>query len=339
MWLWYRQGIPDAKHENVVKLGRSLNGGRTWVTWTIKPGDFGWTNEWFDYPHMAVSNNFLYITTNMFNSTFVRMVLMKIPLAKLRKGSAISISYWTATSGWTWTPVQGATDRMYLGDNRNPGGVFRVFENKGWSNTLSWWDITIPAWTFTQKDGTCTVLNGKNPCARADQRITGGWVANNGTPWSEIGFFWNVKEGGGFAYPYVEAATFREGNKKYKGRPLIFHSEYAYHWAAISSNERGHKGAVVNLFAPSANPMVVGIIDDDFNGAPPGWEAHVIGTSAGGPSADTYGDYNRVRPFYPAGMAWAASAHTKNASQVSEPRCFIFGRERDRRSVDYWKSK
>ena len=237
------------------------------------------------------------------------------------------------TTGWTWCPVQGATETMYLGDLISSNGTFRVYDNPEDSGTLSWTDRTIPAWTFTNRNGTCTTSNGTNPCLRADQRITDGWVANDGAACGEIGFVWNVKEGGSFPKPYVEAATFNQVDKSLKGRPLVWNSAFAWHWAAVAPNERGNIGAIINAFLSTATPQVQSLINDDFTG---GWQSGFLSSSAGGSSGNTWGDYNRIRPFYPAGTSWAATAHTKASGGRSEARYYIFGRRRDDRGVYYW---
>lgn len=342
MILWYRQGIADGGGNNEVKLSRSTNGGATWCTYTISGSTIGFAGNWYDYPHLALSNDYVYITTNMFDAAgnFQRMVLMRWPLDAIQTCSGVSFNFWTNTTGWTWTPVQGAREVMYLGDQINSGGTFRIYTQPEANTTLTFVDRAIAAWTFTNRDGTCTVLGGTNPCARADQRITAGVLANNTAGGQltngALTFFWNVKQGGAFPFPYVEAATFTESTKTYIRRPFIWNSGFAFHWAAASSNARGDIGVTVYRFQPDLRPIVYGALDDDFVGDPPGWSIVALGTSAGNPSASSWGDYSRVRPYLPGGLAFGAAVYTKNASNVSEPRFVIFGRERDGRSVRRW---
>lgn len=330
LFLWYRQGtgVPNA-----FKLGTSTNNGFSFCMYTTTPTDVDptWTNQWWDYPHLSVSDNYLYITTNVFNAAnaFVRMVLLRWPLEALQTCSAFTYSYWTSTSGWAWTPVQGATTTMYLGDHISTS-VFRVYRQPEDEATLYWVDRDIPAWTTTVRDGTCTVLGGSNPCARADHRITAGWVRAGA-----IGFFWNVREGGGFPYPYVNAATFFENSQAYKDRPYIWSSTNAYQWASASPNERGDLGISVYYFGACCYPRAYAGIDDAFNGAPPGWEIFLLTSSYGAPSANTWGDYSRIRPHYGGGMAWVAAVYRKIGGSVSQPQYWVFARVRDARS--YWR--
>lgn len=342
MIIWSRQGIADGIGNNQLKIGRSNNGGATWCTYTLTGATVGFSGNWFDYEHLATTNDFLYVTSNMFDAAgiFQRHILMRFPLDTLRTCSTVTPTVFTSTVGWSWTPVQGAREVMYLGDQISSTGTFRVYTQPETTTTLTFVDRAIPAWTFTNGDGICTVSNGTNPCARADQRITAGVVTNNTAGGSlangVITFFWNVRQGGSFPLPYVEAAAFVESTKAYLSSPRIFNSSNAWHWAAAAPNERGDIGLTVYYFASSATPRVYAATDDDFVSNPPPWVVTLISSSVGGPSASTWGDYSRVRPYYPGGTAWSASVYTKNASSISEPRFVIFGRERDQRNVQRW---
>ena len=66
IFLWYRQGFHDCSGENRSVLGVSSDG-ITWQFRDIKPThiDNKLKNSWFDYPQLALSNKFLYITTNI----------------------------------------------------------------------------------------------------------------------------------------------------------------------------------------------------------------------------------------------------------------------------------
>jgi hypothetical protein len=85
--------------------------------------------------------------------------------------------------------------------------------------------------------------------------------------------------------------------------------------------------------------MAVGL-DDDFNGVPAPWDLYVANSSTAGPEGNVWGDYSRVRTFRPSGTAWVASGHTEQPGLGNaQPRFVIFGRERDRDSVERWWDK
>jgi hypothetical protein len=329
IFIWYRQGIKNASNVNRFRLGVSTNGGATWCFWNWYPTNFNssWTNQWWDYPHLALSNDYLYFTSNMFASSYTRSVLGRASLDTLRSCGSLSFTYWTTTGG-TWTPVQGARETMYLG-RTSTSSTFSVWAQPESSTTLSGYNRTIPSWTTGGM--ICTLPNGNNPCARSDNRVQSGWVAKN-----VIGFFWNVAAGSGFSYPYVNAATFSTSSISYIGRPYIWSGSYAWHYAAAYPNERGDLAIATFLMGGGYYPRVYVGIDDDFNGAPPGWEVAYDSGSTTGPGSNTWGDYLRVRPHAPGSLGWVSSGYISTTGGISQPRFSIFGRERDLWSVQRW---
>jgi len=340
--IWYRQGIKNLAGENYALLSVSRNGGATFATYQISSAIFAGAGQWFDYPRLALSNNYVYWTTNVFNAAgvFQKMMLFKVPLSKLRGFKTIVPKTWFSPTGWAWSPVEGATDTMYLGDTTNSTGSFKVCKQRERSTVLTCVNRVIPAWTFTNRTGVCTGPNGFNPCLRADQRITAGYVARNGRSTGEIAFFWNVMQGGTFLKPYVNGVKFHESNMGLftglAGRPYIFNSVAAWQYASFAPNAQGEVGGVVNYFQAAVNPQTYALVDDRFNGMPPGWEVHLLSTSAGGPSGSSWGDYNRARAMQPAGCGWGLASYTKSATNVSEERYYVVARGMYSNCVKRW---
>lgn len=347
LMVWYRQGISDINGNNRVRIGVSANGGATFLNYDLTPsGNFGWTNQWFDYPHISVSNNNLWIATNVFNAAgfWTRTVIIRMSLDDMAAGNAVTPFYYAVTDRFNFTPVQGARDTMYWGTH-NTTSSMRVYRWSDSSLTIFWDDITIPAWTATTRGSAiCTTTDGYNPCARFDDRIVSGWVANwDGYPGERvIGFFWNVKQDGvTFLKPYTNAAVFKERDRAYVSRPFIWNSTIAWIYAAGAPNARGNIG--VSVTGVSDYPHHAVLIDDDYNVAPPGWEGiFYVNTSNRGPSNNRWGDYLRVRPHSPAGLDWIATGYVLRGGTTGDfvqPRYVVFGRERDNASYDRWKLK
>lgn len=336
MILWYRQGTG---RPNRYLLSGSLDGGAHWCTYSLNAANyFGnpWgAQDWFDYPHLALSNDHIYITSNMFDNpgNFQRMILTKIPLDPLRSCAGFGFTWWARSTGWTWTPVQGATDVMYIGDHTDTD-TFNICWNVEADNLLSCADRDIDAWTFTDRgDASCPVPDGNDPCLRLDERINAGWLKEDEDQNRHLlGFFWTVQEGAGFPFPYVNAAVFDPQTLTYLSRPLIWNPDFAWFYAGAAPNARGDLG-IATYLAGGGNyvQMYVGI-EDDFNGAPPGWEVALVRASNDGPDPDNWGDYLRVRPHSPDGVTWIAGGHTLQGGGTGafvEPRYVVFGRERD----------
>jgi hypothetical protein len=333
IFLWYRQGnFSAATGQSRFALGISHDG-VSFCTYFIRPVDVNgaWTNQWFDYPQLAVTNNFLYITTSMFSGAggFLRQVILKWPLDALSNCAGFNYSYWDGNlSGWAG-PAQGATTTEYWGDSLGTSNSMRVFWQPENSGTLSWVDRAITAFTFENGDGSCPGPDGGNWCSRSDSRIKAGWVRQpeySGV--GEVGFMWNAKQGGNFPVPYVEAATFRQDTLDYVSRPLIWSSNFTWHYPFASPNARGDLGVTVNGGSTSTYVSTLFAIDDDYNGTPPGWENVYLRVGAAGATA--WGDYNRNRPHQPAGLTWVSAGHTNQGGATGiQPGLFNVGRERD----------
>lgn len=345
--LWYRQGTGMP---NRYLLSSSNDGGASWCTYSINNSNYGGpfgANDWFDYPHLAVSNDYLYITSNMFDAAnpanFQRMILTKIPLDPLVTCSGFAFSWWSRATGYTWTPIQGATDVMYLGDHTDTD-TFNICWNVESSGSLSCADRDIPAWTSTGKgSATCPVPDGNDPCQRLDQRINAGWLKEDEDQnHHHLGFFWTVKQGGSFPYPYVNAVVFDAQTLTHLSSPIIWNPDYAWFYAGAAPNARGDLG-IATYLAGGGNYVQLHVgIDDDINGAPPGWEVRLLRASNDGPDADNWGDYLRVRPHSPDGVTWIVGGHTLQGGGGGasvEPRYASFGRERDRRGFNRFSGK
>lgn len=344
--LWYRQGVQLGGGNNNFKIGVSSNGGASWSQYTITYTNYGGLPlGWFDYPQLAVSNNYLWITSNYFNAngTFQRMILTKISLDELQAGAGISWTYWSRTTGWTWSPTQGTTDVMYIGDHTNQS-LFNICDQPENNSTLNCRDVAVPAWTATGRgSAVCTTPNGLNPCDRLDQRVNVGWLKESeAAPNSHVlGFFWTVAQGNGFNYPYVNAiavdpTTFTPlaGGA---GRPYIFNQSFAFAYAGASPNGRGALGISTWLIGGGYYPLFYVGIDDDYNGVPPGWELGYV-TDSTTVFGNRWGDYTRVRSFVPTEGVWSASGHvTKGVGQ--SPRYVNFGRGRDQASWARWRGR
>ncbi len=338
--LWYRQGIKNSSGVNRFRLGVSANGGASWCFYNYYTTNLGLTGQWFDYPKLAVSNDYLYIASNVFNNAnyWTRTVMLKWPLDALATCAGFGFSWINWTANFNFTPVNGATDTMYWASHQSTS-VLRIFR---WNEATgaAFYDRTIPAWTSTGRGSAiCTTPDGRNPCARLDHRINDGWVSRRTYGATEVGFGWTVRQGAGFTYPYVNAARFRETDLAYLGRPYIYSQSFAFFYFGVSPNKRGDLGIATYLAGGGSPIRLIAGIDDDFNGVPPGWEVYTIRISTHGPASNGWGDYLRVRQHNPEEIGWILSGHTLqggNANDNAEARYVVFTRERDRQSVLRW---
>ncbi len=352
---WLRQGLSGSfasplggvENRDLITVD---NGAGALCTYDIRPsitGNAAYANTWFDYPRLALSNNFLYVGTNVFTNagSYVTSFVIRFGLTELAGCGAVPFTWWgqgPLAQGWTPGLVENARETMFMGDqvvtNSGLNDQFRVYWIFDDSTALNFVDRTIAQYTFTNRNGTCIVPGGFNPCNRADQRVTGGAINHNtptpaglGAAGDRVDFYWNVKEGNGFALPYVESATFHAGTILYQQRKYIFSASLAWHWAAVGANDRDHIGLSVMGFWPAAsaiNPQHYVGLNDDYNGNPPGWEVYTGFGSSAPWTASSGGDYLRVRKHSPVGTAWIATGYSRQAGQY-QPSYLVFGRARD----------
>lgn len=258
-------------------------------------------------------------------------VVMRWPLDALATCSTFSFWWWGQVSYWGG-PVQGATTTMYFGDHRGSSSSFRIYWQPEDSTSIFWRDVNIPAWLLEQ-GGTCPSQDGKNWCTRSDSVVRAGWVAKD-----VIGFMWHARQGNGFPFPYIEAATFSESNNlSYLGRPYLWSDKGAWHYPFASPNARGDIGVTVYFSDELSFPSPHFLIFDDYTpNPPPGWEAYRLFNSTVG--APAWGDYVRNRSFEPSQLGWVTGAFAMDAQLGPQPLFYILSRQRDVPSISrYWQ--
>ena len=132
-----------------VKQGASL-GNNNWQWWDLKPGTVNnsWSGEWFDYNHAALSNNFLYVGSNVFrvsNDTWTRSVVFRISLDDLAGGQSMSYNYFQSTNNFSLRCVQGASDVMHM-VSHNSNSQLRVFSWPEDSGSVTTADVDVSFW-------------------------------------------------------------------------------------------------------------------------------------------------------------------------------------------------
>ncbi len=344
VFLWSRLGLPPLSGGNVLRLGISPDA-KYWLFYNIHPFNLNpvWDGQWFDYPTLAFSNNYLYVAANTYAGTnpltaaFQNSVIMRLGLDDLKNGTPLDYRYYSAAWPYfTFAPVQGALNVMYWGTHVYTSTI-RLYSWDESSSQISFKDIGIPSFLGTDSgQASCPSPDGADICPRTDDRVLGGWVSNG-----IIGFLWDVRQGNGFPYPYIDVVRFDEQTLTYIDNPIIWNSAYAWIYGWASPNARGDLGLVAFVAGSTVYPSLEVGIKDDYSGAPPPWEFHTVGVSTNGPDKSCidstmnypcWGDYVRVRPFSGNGYIWISSGYTLQGSSslyYVVPQYVVFGRARD----------
>jgi hypothetical protein len=101
-----------------------------WQWWDLySNSEPDWANEWFDYNHAALSDNFLYVASNAFTiagDQWTRSVVFRLPLAQLSEGGSLSFEYFESAENFSLRCSQGARGTMYIASHNTLSQV-RIF--------------------------------------------------------------------------------------------------------------------------------------------------------------------------------------------------------------------
>jgi hypothetical protein len=359
---WLRQGLADQNGNGVFRISVLFSADSSTVcNYDFAPSDVNsaWTGQWFDYPHMQLGADFLYIAYNVFNASdqWQRTVMLRLPLDVLGfcNTDPFTYNYYANSSWFTFVPVQGADHVMYFASNRPNVSPFNRVAIWRWDEAVASPSSvvrTVTAWKFTSRgQAQCGSTTG-NWTARYDDRLLAGVRHSvQGTAGRVfLTWFWNARQGGSFPNPYIEAVTVDQGRLVLpasvpSNRPLVWSSTTCFAYPSAAVNNRGDIGLVVNSgTGTDKNPDVAFALADDNAPLPPTWNFTTVISSNGRPTDNRWGDYNTTRVFEPSGRVWVASSHYLTASGASgtgvqKPIYFVYGRERDMPSFLRWSDK
>ncbi|MBL7729646.1 MAG: hypothetical protein JNM88_00595, partial [Chitinophagaceae bacterium] len=300
--IWLLQYSADATGENVLRV--AVNKSTTladngWYWWDLKPSlNIKWKAQWFDYNHAALSSNYLYVGTNVFNSSnkFTRGLVFRLSLDELaNSASNLKFDHFESTS-FSLRCTQGATGTMYFGSQRSDKEL-NVFEWKESSKVVK--EYHVPVTAFKNGTYTANCPDGRNWLNRCDERITGAWVSKG-----VIGFMWTANKQAGRPYPFVRVVRITASNMTKLDEPDIWSPNLAYAYPDSSPNADGTVGISILFGGGTKYPShAVGAFDD----ATKKWVLQV-NQSGTHTSADLkWGDYVTCRQHSPSTKTWAAS--------------------------------
>lgn len=334
--VWLLQYRRDGNGENVyriaIKRGATLDN-NAWHWWDFSPRGVNadWTGQWFDYPHMATTDDHLFVTFNVFNGAgrWQRAVVFKFPLDTLEAGTSLGYRWWSTTQNGSLRLTKGAGETMYFGSHNNRSQL-RLFQWQETATSVESWNINVTQWNGPTYSAPGP--DGRDWLGRCDPRITGAWVAEG-----IIGFMWTVDSKRDRPLPHIRVARIDASSKALIDQPDIWSRKAAWAYPAASPNCRGDIGYSMFYGGGERHPGHVVGIRDAF--ASP-YNFALTRTSTNGPSANKWGDYCCVEPHSPDGLTWVASGYTLRGDSGAdvEPRYVHFGRRRDERAAERWEN-
>jgi hypothetical protein len=310
VWIWILQYI-EQNGANVFRLAATRDvdfpsGG--WYWWDIAPTtlDAAWTNQWFDYPDAAVTDDNLFVTFNIFdaNDDWQRAAVMRFPLDTIANAGTLIFDWWATTDNGSLRLTQGAGNTMYWASH-NSLAQLRLFSWVDGQGTLNWWDINVGQWSGTIAS---TAPNGVDWLGRADSRITGASVGN-GT----ICLMWTAGSQANRPHAYCRVVRINEASKQVVDEPDVWSANRAWAYPAACTNGGGVVGFTAFYGGADRHPgHVVGARDD----AAGSWTVAYSRLGSHSPDAERWGDYLTCRAHAPSNDTWVAAGYTLEGGEA-----------------------
>jgi hypothetical protein len=321
LFFWLLQYVRDASGTNVLRVAAKKSGtlaDDSWHWWDFSPKetDAAWSSEWFDYPDLELSDNFLYLTTNSFEGEeWRRSVVFRFSLDELAATGELGFRHWSTTENFSLRCVSGAAGVMHFASHNSISQV-RLFTWSEGDDEPTFRDVNVSAWNA----GTYVARgpDGANWLQRCDPRITGAWIADG-----RIGLAWTANRRGPRPYPYVRVVEIGDGNVADRD---IWSPDYAYAYPGAAPNEHGEVGITLFRGGNAINPEhLVGVWDD----AAEKWELQLTARGTNGPVDGKWGDYLSCRRALPDASSWLATGYTLQGGGTrtdAVPRFVVFRR-------------
>ena len=288
------------------------------------PGTF------LDFPDLAVGTNFLYMTTNIFppSSLKVGAAVVRIAINSIATGPIKAQRFVTMDH-----------DSFRVAQNCGTTAFFAAHEDTSTLRVFSWSEqktkptsVTVPVSRWIGGNGyQSRTPDGRRWLDRVDSRITGATLAGK-----ELWFAWSVNRGSNMRNrPFIQIARINSTTMRTLENMNIFDPDSATAYPALATNVTNEVGISYFIGGGALFPtLVVGILT--------GLRREVqVAASRRGPLADDdgshqWGDYLGLRPVFPAGKLFASSGYVMKgagsgdgSNRDSTPHFVTFGRKKD----------
>lgn len=330
-----------------------------WCVYHFSASSFGGTaGDLLDYPKIAYSNNFLYVTWNHYNSSggWVDTGLARFPLDALASCAGFGYNYLTRNDNFTFGLTYGASslDTFYWvsdwytqsGGSGSSERIYRWAENSG---TYFFNDIGVTAYNFA--GGSCASQDGvvTNWCSRLDPRWETAWIsraeynANNNAAFAGdtiLGVAITAGPGGGDPFPYVIYEYFKLNALSFIQTSATFNDGFAFAYPGCAPDSFGYVGCTMSWGGGTGTthyyPGGLILLQDNTSPTQP-WVYDFNLFGAG--NATAWGDYMVTQPLYPDVGPFLTTEWSVNSSGTVVPEVVIWGRGLDSNGDNRWKGK
>ena len=326
--IWLQQLIPTSSTDNgTQRLNVDLDADGTWdCNYDVNPQILGFANASFpDFPDLALSDQYLYMTSNVFSSltsSFLGAFVVRLNLANVVNCQPASFDYYSDVSFGAFRLTQGASSIMYFADLETLSSI-RVWT---WPDAnLAPTFVTRAVTAFLNTARSCPGPDARDWCGFIDARIQGAAVAGD-----LVAFFWvpSQNPGAGFPYPYTQGVVLDAAlGLAVDSEPLIWSSSIAWVYPSAAANAAGGFGGTIMAGGGALYPSCVAWLADAANGFTFGpLENSLVILGSSGPSSNRSGDYLTTRVYHPYDQAYASTCFAYPTPSASEDHFVLFGR-------------
>jgi hypothetical protein len=278
-----------------------------------------------DYPHIATSNNFLYLSTNNVSPTaWAGAQTMRFNLKQMSNCqptvSSTTFTYFDTSIGHrVHVPVENATTTMYWGQLDN-ATTFRIFSWPESQTTPSQVTRPVASTNFTNPDcrggtGDFDWIERSTAWTITGFRMRGattGATEDDATTGATVEFLWNAAPDTQHTQAHLHGAVFRTSDLARIAEPTVFNNSFCYGFPALGANKLGQYGLSVGFggdnVANSGTSAKGAVAVDDAS--TPGFSFPPFTLTADGTHnrADgRFGDYFTVRKNERCPNTWVAT--------------------------------
>ena len=301
---WILQYNNDANGENVLRVAINNDPAlkdSSWYWWDFRPSfNKAWRKQWFDFNHVALSDNFLYVGSNMYdkNDEWKRGMIFRMPLTKLAdRAGNISYDYFSTSRYGSLRCTLGAKRTMYFGTLHSEDKL-KLFAWPENSKKVKEHLIRVTPYSFSSSY-TALCPGNKNWLERCDDRVTAAWIHQN-----TMGFMWTADKEENRPFPFIRCVRINTKNNKVIDDQDIWSDKFAYAWPDVCPNDLGKVG--ITLFRGGGQEFpdhLIGV----FNDKQKKWDIALAMNGTHAPRDSKWGDYLTCRKYYPGGKTWVAA--------------------------------
>ncbi|WP_157745052.1 hypothetical protein [Micromonospora coxensis] len=278
-----------------------------------------------DYPHIGVSANALYLTTqNQRAGSWIGSQIRRFNLAQMSACTTATTNTLThvgSVGQRVFTPVEGAQNSttMYFGAIES-NTSFRIFSWAESSTSVPQTVRTISASNFSNPD--CRGGTGNfDFIERATSWTAAGFRMRGALHGSRVTWYWHSAPTGGITQGHVRAASFRTSDLTLVEQPHIWNASLCFGYPVVSGNVFGDLGISIAAggAAGGGGAAAQGYVGVDDTPADPIAFGSVILTASGthNRTDGRYGDYFTVRTNAKCQRTWVGTNYALSGGNTT----------------------